>query len=277
MTSVSHSAVAPGRNVSAKPFLVVSDLHLGAVPEAREHQFRELLRYAADNASGLLINGDLFDVWLASRHFVVRRHVRVLAALADLADAGVPVYVVGGNHDPLELGRHALEDFGAIPLTEPARLQLGAWRALVIHGDGVLRDGASYPRYVKRHPLLRSATFRWAAERLLHLDRIYDRVDKWSTTSRQVARHLRGEDAGPKPDAAPIAAWAMAALRAEPATDIVLAGHSHSPAVVDAGGGRYYVNSGDWISHMIVVVLPADRGAPELRVWPDGMRDVGAP
>lgn len=253
---------------AGKPFLVVSDLHLGAVPEARERQFRELLRYAADNASGLLINGDLFDVWLASRHFVVRRHVRVLAAIANLVDAGVPVYIVGGNHDPLELGRRALEDLGATLLTEPARVQLGTWRALVIHGDGVLRDGESYPRYVKRHALLRSTAFRWVAERVLHLDRIYEYVERWSTTADQVARRMRGEDTGVKPDAAPIAAWAMAALRAEPDTDIVLAGHSHSPTVMDAGDGRYYVNSGDWISHLTVVVLPADRGAPELQSWP---------
>jgi Uncharacterized protein conserved in bacteria len=81
----------------AKPYLVVSDLHLGVGPVERSRTFREFLRFAAEHASGLLINGDLFDVWLATRHFVVRHHVRELAAIADLVDAGVPVHLVGGT------------------------------------------------------------------------------------------------------------------------------------------------------------------------------------
>lgn len=259
-----------GGDPTGKPFLVVSDLHLGAATAQRERHFRQFLGYAAEHASGLLINGDLFDVWLASRHFVVRHHVRVLAALADAIDAGLPVYIVGGNHDALELGGHALEDLGAILLTDPAHVQLGAWRALVIHGDGVSRVGDPYPRYVKRHAVLRSASFRWAAQRVLHLDSIYEQIIRASATTRVVKRRLRGGKAPPTPDAAPIAAWATAALRAEPTTDIVLAGHSHVPAVIDAGEGRFYVNSGDWLSQMSVVSLPSDRSAPLLWVWAGG-------
>ena len=37
-----------------KPFLVVSDLHLGAVPRETERAFRDFLRYAAAEAAGLL-------------------------------------------------------------------------------------------------------------------------------------------------------------------------------------------------------------------------------
>src|SRR5689334_5134244 len=82
-----------------RPFFVVSDVHLGAVPATTERAFRAFLAHVATVASGLLINGDLFDVWLATRHFVVSHHVRVLAAVADVVEAGVPVYFVGGNHD----------------------------------------------------------------------------------------------------------------------------------------------------------------------------------
>lgn len=97
-----------------KPFLVVSDIHLGAVPASTERSFRDFLAYAKQQASGLLINGDLFDVWLASRHFVVRDHIRVLAAIADIVDAGIPVYFVGGNHDALEFGGEVLRDRGGL-------------------------------------------------------------------------------------------------------------------------------------------------------------------
>src|SRR5690606_25210656 len=82
-----------------KPFLVVSDVHLGAVPASTEASFRRFLDYARENASGLLINGDLFEFGVAYRSVIPSKHYRVLAKLADLVDAGVPVYFTGGNHD----------------------------------------------------------------------------------------------------------------------------------------------------------------------------------
>jgi UDP-2,3-diacylglucosamine hydrolase len=249
-----------------KPFLVVSDLHLGAVSSEVEQAFRDFLRYAAAEASGLLINGDLFDVWLATRHFVVRDHVRVLAGIADVVDAGVPVYFVGGNHDALEFGGHLLrDDLGVTILDEPARLKLGQYNALVIHGDGVQPGRTGYH---KRHPVLRSRSFRWIAQRLVHLDRIYDAVAKWSETPALVGRHRRREDMGPKRSAPGIEAWAKEALRTSLDVDIVLAGHSHLPALVEVEPRRYYMNTGDWISHMTFGVLPVI-GLPELRRWPE--------
>lgn len=252
---------------TGKPFLVVSDLHLGAVPRETELAFRSFLRYAAAEASGLLINGDLFDVWLASRHFVVRDHVRVLAAIADVVDSGVPVYFVGGNHDALEFGGPMLrDDLGVTILEEPASLVLGSYRALVIHGDGVRATGSGYH---KRHPILRSRVFRWLTQRLVHLDRIYDGIARWSGTKLYVQRQLRGEDTGPKPYVPLIEMWATRALREKPDIDVVLAGHSHLPALVEVEPKRYYLNTGDWISHMTYGVLPAAGGEPGLRRWPE--------
>lgn len=252
---------------AAKPFLVVSDLHLGAVRAETERAFRDFLRYVSSEASGLLINGDLFDVWVASRHFVVRDHIRVLAAIADVVDCGVPVYFVGGNHDALEFGGTMLrDDLGVTILEEPARLDLGLYRALVIHGDGV-RAGKS--EYRKRHPLLRSSAFRWFTQRVVHLDRIYDGIARWSGTKGFVERELRGEGTGPKPSAPLIEDWARTALRRAPDINLVLAGHSHLPVYVKVEPGRYYLNTGDWISHMTYAALPLTRGEPEIRRWPE--------
>jgi UDP-2,3-diacylglucosamine hydrolase len=245
--------------------VVLSDVHLGAVPESTEHSLRRFLREQHERAAALLVNGDLFDVWLATRHFVVRRHVRVLAALADLVDAGIPVYFVGGNHDALEYGGEALRnDFGIVTLDEPARLAFGRHRLIVVHGDGV-RAGRS--DYRKRHPILRNRGFRWAAQRVLHLDRIADLVARTSATRRYVEQHARGEGTGPKPAAPLLEAWARDALRALPEVDIALAGHSHFPVCVAVEPGRFYVNSGDWISHMSFAVVPP-AGSPTLEHWP---------
>lgn len=248
----------------ARPLVVLSDVHLGAVPATTEQALRRFLHHQRETAAALLVNGDLFDVWLATRHFVVRHHVRVLAALADLVDAGVPVYFVGGNHDALEYGGHALrEDLGVVTLDEPATLQFGDHRLLVVHGDGVQPGTLAYR---KRHPVLRHAGFRSAVQRLVHLDRIADLVGRTSATHRQVSRHARGEDTGPKHYAPLLEDWARSALARMPDVDVVLAGHSHLPALVAVEPGRYYVNSGDWISHMSYALVPV-QGPPTLSTW----------
>jgi UDP-2,3-diacylglucosamine hydrolase len=98
---------------------------------------------------------------------------------------------------------------------------------------------------------------------VLHLDRIADVVARTSGTRAYVERHARGEDTGPKPAAPLLEAWARSTLSVEHDVDIALAGHSHLPACMTIEPGRYYVNSGDWISHMSYAMIPPN-GAPRL-------------
>lgn len=254
-----------------RPVHVVSDVHIGAVPAVTERAFRSYLDYAAFEASTLVINGDLFDVWVPSRRFIMRPYARVLAKLADLVERGLPVYFVGGNHDALEYSETALrEDAGVTVLHDPARITLGSFSTLIAHGDGVRTLGSAYR---KEHPvlrkMLRNEKVRSVAERLLPEDWLYDRVASWSRVPGIVARHERGEGTGPKPDAERIETWARDQLRHETDIDIVLVGHSHLPALVEVEPRRFYVNTGDWIEHMTYAVLPAKAGLPELRRWPD--------
>ena len=256
---------------AARPFLVVSDVHLGAVSADTERAFRGFLRYAGETAAGLVINGDLFDVWIPSRRFVLRPYVRVLAQLAELVEQGLPVYFVGGNHDALEYSERVLrEDIGVRVLGDPARLELGPFSALVAHGDGAGMSSGGYRkenavlRWLLRRPVVRSLVARLASE-----DWLYNRVSRWSRVPSIVARHARGEGTGPKPDAHRVESWAREQLRRLPDIDLVLSGHAHLPAWAEVEPGRFYLNTGDWIEHMSYAWLPADRGSPEIRRWPD--------
>jgi UDP-2,3-diacylglucosamine hydrolase len=252
------------------PFFVVSDVHLGAVPAETERAFRAFLGYAFQHASGLLINGDLFDVWVPSSRFVMRGYVRVLARLAELTEAGFPVYFVGGNHDAAEYGGSVLEqDTGVCLLPDPARIQLGAFRALVAHGDGVGSQDKEYSKENRAlRGLLRNDLLRSVAERVLPVDWLYGRASRWSRVPGIVARHHRGEGTGPKLDVDRVEAWALEQLGRSQEIDIVLSGHTHLAAWKEAEPGRYYVNTGDWIEHMTYAVLRAEKAPPELRRWP---------
>ncbi len=247
-----------------KPFFVVSDVHLGAVPDATERSFRAFLDHAAREASGLLINGDLFEFGVAYRSVVPRKHVRVLAKLADVVEAGVPVYFVGGNHDHAEWGGEALEEIGVKILPDPTVMEIGGRRALITHGDAVGAGATARRERIERR-IARSRVF-VTFLRLLHPDWVA-RIQPYTTsTRRQVRRHEAGDGGGPKTRAPEIEAWTRERLQEDPSLDLVVAGHAHVPALVEVEPGRYYLNAGDWITQSSYLDIPWE-GMPQLRWW----------
>lgn len=241
-----------------KPVFLVSDLHLGAVPPATEEAFRRWLLHVKESGSRLIINGDLFDFWFEYRRVVLAEHVRVLAALADLVESGVPVLLMGGNHD--WWGDSFLEErIGVDFHQEPLRMQLHGRSVLLAHGDGL---GTGDLGYRCLRLFLRSPVTRWLFRRL-HPDLGAWLADRVSGTREEAA-------AGPDPRnagrAAFLQAWASDLLARDSTLDIVAAGHSHSPAVVEVSPGRFYVNSGDWVLHRSYVTI-GEQGTPVLHEW----------
>lgn len=244
--------------MQSKPAYIVSDIHLGAVPRETERAFRRFLDHAAEHAGSLLINGDLFDFWFEYKSVILREHFRVVAKLADVVEAGVPVSFVGGNHDAWA-GSFLRDEVGVTLLDGPVEMELGGRRALVAHGDGVGRGDSKYRalRKVIRHP----ASI--AAFRRLHPDTGRRIAGLASTTE-----HKAGSgDQAAKGRAAFIRGWAEEQLARMPHVELVVAGHAHVPEVVEVAPGRFYANSGDWLRSYTYLVLPVGGGAPEVRGW----------
>lgn len=211
---------------------MIGDAHLGvATPEA-ERALLAFLRTIPGRARSLVIMGDLFDFWFAWRHVMPRAGFRVLAAIADLRDAGIEVLWIGGNHDCWG-GDALMAETGATYTLEPWRGSIGAWSTLLVHGDGLReREDAPYRRLraVLRHPLAEWA-FRW-----LHPD-LATRI---ALASSDTSRHRRAGDEGRG-----LLAIATAALAAPDGPGLVIHGHSHVPMLQRAGRG-WYANAGAW-------------------------------
>jgi UDP-2,3-diacylglucosamine hydrolase len=239
----------------SRPDYVVSDIHLGAVPDATERAFVAFLEQVGQEAGSLLIAGDLFDFWFEYGEVIPGRHFRTLAALARLVDSGLPVYMAGGNHDAWG-GRFLKEHVGLQYHVDPFHVTLGGARALVAHGDGL---GKGDFRYRALKALIRSRAA-IGAFRALHPE-----------LGLRVARAVSSTEAKADADlaaagrAAFLHAWATEQLEADPSIRFVVCGHSHLPVLHEHEPGRFYLNSGDWITHFTYFTVRPE--GPVLRQW----------
>src|SRR5690606_13931689 len=119
-----RQGVAIASPAMQRPDYIASDVHLGAVPRETEQAFLAFLDHVGAHARTLLLAGDLFDFWFEWGPVVPGKHFRVLSALAELVDAGIPVTLLGGNHDAWG-GRFLREEVGVAFHPDPVRLELG--------------------------------------------------------------------------------------------------------------------------------------------------------
>ncbi len=242
-----------------KPVLLASDVHLGATPPSHRRAFLSWLDFAAVEASTIILNGDLFDFWFEYRWGVTRGHDDVLAKLREIVGSGLPVTLVGGNHDWWG-GSYLRDEIGVEFLDDAVVREIAGRRTLLAHGDSL---GAGDGGYLALKSVLRSPLTRFAFG-LLPIalgDRIAsgvshttDRWEQWGDA--QEARSLALET------------WAVEALAADRELEVVLLGHTHLPIVREVTPGRWYVNSGDWVFHQSYLTL-SEGEPPRIDDWRD--------
>jgi UDP-2,3-diacylglucosamine hydrolase len=230
---------------------VISDAHLGYATRDAERSLVSFLRHLPGRAGALVINGDLFEFWFEWRRVMPRGTFRVLAALADLHDAGVPVVMVAGNHDCWG-GEILRDDAGVAYQLDAWEGELAGWRARIDHGDGLrATEDRRYRmlRRVLRHRL--SITlFRW-----LHPDLGAALAAGSSATSRT----YQARDGG-----AGLRRVAEGELQARPTLDLLVYAHSHVAALERLGTG-VFANAGAWLDTPTFLYVQPER--IELRRW----------
>jgi UDP-2,3-diacylglucosamine hydrolase len=242
------------------PTYVFSDAHLGFAPAEVHDRVLSFLKHCRQAAGAVVINGDLFEFWFEWRHVMPRRTFRVLAAIAELRDAGVPVLMVAGNHDCWG-GDILREDVGIDFRVDPWEGVLGGWRTRVEHGDGlrgredrgyrairgVLRNSVAIRLFRWLHPDIGS----WLASRSSHASRTYVARDGGAGLRESATRRLGQGD-----------------------LDLLIYGHSHV-AELRRIGQAVYANAGSWLDAPTFLRITPER--IELRRWEDagGRSDEG--
>ena len=216
------------------PCYLLSDVHLGVASRDIERALLAFLRQLPGRAASLVINGDLFDFWFEWRTVIPRVGYRVLAALADVAESGVEVTWIAGNHDGWG-GAMLREEVGVRYHVGPLDDDVAGWRARIEHGDGLrAREDRGYRalRRVIRHPLSIRAF------RLLHPDL----GSRLASGSSHASRSYQPAD-----DGEGLRRVAHAALEAQPRLELLVYGHSHVATLERAPSGGVYANPGSWL------------------------------
>jgi len=129
--------------MTTKPVYLASDVHFGSVPAEQEAAFLAWLDAAAAAASRIVLNGDLFDFWFEYRTGIPRGYDHVLGALRAVVGSGVPVTLMGGNHDWWG-GRYLREEVGVEFLQDPVVRSYAGLTTFLAHGDGLGKGDLGY-------------------------------------------------------------------------------------------------------------------------------------
>ncbi len=228
----------------------ISDLHLGAGyisdPKAQEKLVVDFLRHISPTARRLYLLGDILDYWWEYRDVAPRGFTRFFGALAELADSGVEIVWLKGNHDiwifdylPSEIG---LKVHDGILVTE---LEGGA-RFLLEHGDGVGHRPLSF-RILRTLFRCRPLQILFAA---IHPRWTVGFAHAWSAHSRKKGGYVPPENAGNTL----IDFAENYNLTADKKIDFFVFGHLHKMLDRPLPDGSRIVILGDWITHFSYAV-----------------------
>jgi UDP-2,3-diacylglucosamine hydrolase len=216
--------------------LFVSDVHLSRERPRAVGELRALLAGATGRVDAIYVLGDLFDEWLGDDD-VNPLHAEAERALRAVTAAGGTVWVQAGNHDFL-LGEAFAARTGCRLLADPTVIDLGATRAVLMHGDSLCTDDHSYQTF-RRYSRDPANQRRFLA---LDLDERHAMAAKLRHASAELKR-LKTDEIMDVSEAA-----VRDVLRAHRAR-LLIHGHTHRPAVhelrIDAAPARRIV-LGDW-------------------------------
>lgn len=235
--------------MSAGGTLFVGDAHLEAGDPGVD-ALVDLIASRAGRERGIVLLGDLFNLWVGRPEFEGPHHRAVTEALAAARSRGTEVHYVEGNRDYRIADRHLGTAFDRVA-RDGLDLACGDLRVHAVHGDLANTGDVQYRAW---RAVSRSAPFWWLLRCVPTRSRaaLADRVER-----RMRSSNLRHKRAFPAERVRRYGRRILAGGR-----DLVVLGHFHD---------RHVLPSGDPAVPGTTVVLPLWTERREhLRVDPDG-------
>ncbi len=213
--------------------LFISDLHLQESHPRTAAAFFRFLDERAMAARELYLLGDLFEYWAGDDDLDSLFHKSIIGAIRAVSDAGVAVYWIAGNRDFL-VGERFAQAAGLTLLSEPHVASIAGQRIALVHGDAECTADTNYMAF--------RAQVRDPAWQQQFLAMPLAQRKSIIAGLREGSREAHGTKTMEIMD---VTAEAVDALHACTGADIIIHGHTHRPALHQAGARRRYVLP-DW-------------------------------
>ena len=228
-----------------------SDNHLGAPNHknslVREKRFIKWLDSIKEDASAIFLLGDLFDFWFEYKKVVPKGFVRVLGKLAEISDAGIPLYFFAGNHD-MWMDGYFENELNIQVFDKPKKFIINKKHFLIGHGDGLGPGDKGFKRMKKVFKNSFSKfLFRW-----IHPD-IGVRFAQYLSTKNKL---LSGtDDIEYKGEENEWLVQYCKKIILKEKFEFFIFGHRHLPLDINISQSSRYINLGDWISYFSYAVF----------------------
>jgi UDP-2,3-diacylglucosamine hydrolase len=250
--------------MAGKKTYFISDLHLGAKYMAdqldREKRVCRFLDTIKDDAAELYLLGDILDYWYEYKYVVPRGYIRFLGKLAELADSGVKITWVTGNHD-VWLFDYLRDQIGLTVLYGNTVVETQGKRILIAHGDDVGVQPAMY-RFTRWCFYNKVCQWLYAS---IHPRWTYPIATGWSNENRS-RRDPEQLKAISERAASRLIDFSREYHAGHPDVEAFVYGHIHIARVERQQGMPPVLFLGEWISLNTYVVLD-DSGEFELKTF----------
>lgn len=232
----------------------ISDLHLGA-KYMTDHLERErcvcrFLDSIKDDAAQLFLLGDILDYWYEYKYVVPRGYIRFLGKLAELADSGVSITWVTGNHD-VWLFDYLRDQIGLTVLNGHTVVEAQGKRILISHGDDVGVHPVMY-RFTRWCFYNKVCQWLYAA---IHPRWTYPIATGWSNENRTRRNPEQQRDISERA-AGRLVDFSRDYHRQHPDVEAFVYGHIHIARLCEAHDGMPpVIFLGEWISLNSYVVM----------------------
>ncbi len=234
----------------------LSDLHLGAAylkhPHERERAVAGFLRSIADDAARLYLVGDVLDYWFEYRTVVPRGHTRFFGALAELADLGVEITWLIGNHD-IWMFDYLSDELGIKVVDGSIVTEIDGKHFFISHGDGLGRLDAGF-RFIRSMFRNRVCQKLYAA---IHPRWTVGFAYRWSESNRDYDPSRPPKFDGELKNN--VETWAQSYVTEHPETDYIVLGHHHVMVDEKVSERCQLVILGDWIYNFSYGVFDGEK------------------
>jgi UDP-2,3-diacylglucosamine hydrolase len=226
-----------------KKIYFASDFHLGVPDHAssieREKRIVRWLSQVATDAQAIYLLGDIFDFWFEYGMAIPKGFIRLQGKLAELRDAGVPIYFFTGNHD-MWMFDYFEKELGIIIYRESQLLQINDHKLLIGHGDGLGPGDHTYKLLKK---FFNSTICQWLFARI-HPNLGIRIANYWSRQSRISNTRMEEKFKGEENE---YLLTYCKDLEKNVHHDYYIFGHRHLPLDLKVGENSRYINLGEWV------------------------------